>query len=351
MRLHANLWRATGFPYVTEMRVEFPFPLLVCDVGGTNVRLSLVDAPGAAPFALAPQKTADHAGLAQAVEAALVGSPLRPRSLLLCAAGPNEGRRIQLTNAPWLIEGPQVAAALGLEQGLMFNDFEAQALSLPSLREEWTVPIGAPREGDGGPLLVNGPGTGLGTAALIRAEGKWRAIASESGHLDFAPVTDEERAFWPHVEPVLGRITPEALISGPGLRRLHRARLAALGLGRPELDGVEIVDLALADPTGEEAATIHAFWRLVARFVGDMAITFLSTGGITLAGGILPRIVPLLDPDDFRASFERKAPYEWLVRRIPVRVLVARDTVLAGMADIAAHPKAYAIDYEARRWR
>ncbi len=334
-----------------ETRVDFPFPLLVCDVGGTHVRLSLTESPGAAPLALPPQRTGDHAGLAEAAEAALAGAALRPRSMLVCAAGPNEGRRIQLTNADWLIEGPQVAAALGLDQGLMFNDFEAQALSLPTLREEWIVPIGAPRVGDDGPLLVNGPGTGLGTAALIRAEGKWRAIASESGHLDFAPVTDEERGFWPHVEPVLGRITPEALISGPGLRRLHRARLAALGQAPPELDGVTIVDLALADPAGAEAATIQAFWRLVARFAGDMAITFLATGGITLAGGILPRIVPLLDPDDFRASFERKAPYEWLVRRIPVRVLTEQDTVLAGMADIAAHPDAYAIDYEARRWR
>ncbi len=330
--------------------MEFPFPLLVCDVGGTNARFALVQAPGVAHLPLAPQQTGDHPGLAEAAEAALAGTRLRPRSMLVCAAGPNEGRRIKLTNAAWLIDGPQTAQALGLEQGLMFNDFEAQALSLPTLRAEWTLSIGAPREGDDGPLLVNGPGTGLGTAALIRAEGKWRAIASESGHLDFAPVTDEERAFWPHVEPVLGRITPEALISGPGLRRLHRARLAALGHARPELGGVEIVDLALADHAGAEADTIRTFWRLVARFVGDMAITFLSTGGITLAGGILPRIVPLLDPADFRASFERKAPYEWLVRRIPVRVLTAQDTVLAGMADIAARPQAYAIDYAARRW-
>ena len=334
-----------------ETKVEFPFPLLVCDVGGTNVRFSLVEAPGAALLSLTPQQTGDHEGLAEAAEAALAGCALRPRSMLVCAAGPNEGRRIKLTNAAWLIEGQQVAKALGLEQGLMFNDFEAQALSLPILRDEWVTPVGAVGPGDDGPLLVNGPGTGLGTAALIKAEGKWRAIASESGHLDFAPVTDEERAFWPHVEPVLGRITPEALISGPGLRRLHRARLAALGQARPDLDGVEIVDLALADREGPEAATIRAFWRLVARFAGDMAITFLSTGGVTLAGGILPRIVPLLDADEFRASFERKAPYEWLVRRIPVRVLTAHDTVLAGMADIAARPQAYAIDYEVRRWR
>ena len=330
--------------------MEFPFPLLVCDVGGTNARFALVETPGADPLPLAPQLTGGHMGLAEAAEAALATCLLRPRSLLVCAAGPNEGRRIKLTNAAWLIEGPQVAKALGLEQGLMFNDFEAQALSLPSLRDEWVTPIGAAGPGDDGPLLVNGPGTGLGTAALIKAEGKWRAIASESGHLDFAPVTDEERAFWPHVEPVLGRITPEALISGPGLRRLHRARLAALGQARPELGGADIVDMALADPAGQEGATIRAFWRLVARFAGDMAITFLSTGGVTLAGGILPRIVPLLDADAFRASFERKAPYEWLVRRIPVRVLTVPDTVLAGMADIAARPHAYAIDYEARRW-
>jgi glucokinase len=275
---------------------------------------------------------------------------MRPRSLLVCAAGPCEGTRVKLTNANWVIEGRQVASQLGLAQGLMFNDFEAQALSLPSLRDDWCVTIGEPVTGDGGPLLITGPGTGLGTAALIKAEGKWRAIASESGHLDFAPVTDEERAFWPHVEPVLGRLTPEALISGPGLRRLHCARLAAKGQVRPDLSAAEIVEQALVDHQSEAAATARAFWLLAARFAGDMALTFLTTGGVTLAGGMLPRLAPLLDAQAFRSAFERKAPYDWLARRIPVRLLMQADTVLTGLADIAAHPHSYAIDYEARRW-
>ena len=329
-------------------KVQFPFPALVCDVGGTNVRFAVAMEPGAPLRTLPPGRTAAHPGLAEAAQVAL-GS-IRVRSALVCAAGPCEGRRIRLTNAPWVIEGPQVAAALRLSQGVLFNDFEALALSLPAVRPDWTLPVGAPTAGDSGPLLVTGPGTGLGTAALIRVEGKWRAIACEAGHSDFAPVTDDERTFWPFVEPSLGRVTPETLVSGPGLRRLHRARLAARGIPRPDLDAAGVVERALADHASEEAASVRAFWLLSARFAGDMAITFVATGGVTLAGGILPRIAPLLDPAAFRASFENKAPYEWLARRIPARLLMADDVVLSGLAAIAANPKAYAIDYEGRAW-
>jgi glucokinase len=84
------------------------------------------------------------------------------------------------------------------------------------------------------------------------------------------------------VEPVFGRITPECLISGPGLRRLHRARAAAAGATPPNLEPAEIIAGALRAPDGHEAQTIREFWRLVGRFAGDMALTFLATGGVTL---------------------------------------------------------------------
>jgi glucokinase len=328
--------------------VQIPYPVLVCDVGGTNVRFALVQEPGGVLQALPSARTADHPGLAEAASAALGAQKVR--SALVCAAGPCEGRRLRLTNAPWVIEGPQVAAALSLSQGLLFNDFEGLALSLPRVQPDGVRFIGEPQAGDAGPMLVTGPGTGLGTAALLRVEGKWRAIACEAAHSDFAPVTGEERAFWPFVEPSFGRITPETLISGPGLRRLHRARLAARGAPRPDLDAAGVTARALADPAGEEAASVRSFWSLAARFAGDMAVTFVATGGVTLAGGVLPRLLPLLDQAAFRASFENKAPYDWLARRIPVRLLIEQETVLRGLAAIAAHPEAYAIDYAERAW-
>ena len=43
-----------------------PFPVLVCDIGGTNVRSALVEAPGAPLRPLPPRQTDAFPGLAQA---------------------------------------------------------------------------------------------------------------------------------------------------------------------------------------------------------------------------------------------------------------------------------------------
>lgn len=329
--------------------MHFPYPILVADVGGTNIRLGKVDTPESNLIHLPPQLTAAHPGLESAIRAA-TGPASTFGSILACAAGPVVGRNVKLTNAGWTIDGPDVARALGVKQGLLFNDFEAQALSIPRLTKDWLRPIGAPRAGGPGPRLIHGPGTGLGTAALVDVGGRWLSVASEASHSDFAPVTADERTFWPFVEPVHGRITPEALISGPGLRRLHRARLASGGLPLGELDTAEIIARARADQTSEEADTVRAFWRLAARFAGDMALAFVATGGVILAGGMLPRLVDLLDPEAFRACFENKAPYAEWARRIPVWLLMESDTVLAGLAAIAAAPDRYVIDYSNRAW-
>src|SRR4051812_5195491 len=225
--------------------------------------------------------------------------PQPPRSLIVCAAGPLEERRLKLTNADWTIDGPEIAEALKLEQGLLLNDFEAQALSLPALLPEWTREIGAARSARGGLRLVLGPGTGLGAAALAEIDGRFLPLATEIGHTDFGPTNSEEEAIWPHLERVEGRVTAESVISGPGLVRLHEARLGRRGQTSGHPDGVSIVDHALAG-SSEEVETVRFFWRFVARLSGDLALTFMATGGINLAGGILPRIVDLLDPVEFR---------------------------------------------------
>jgi glucokinase len=330
--------------------LHFPFPVLLCDIGGTNVRLAFAPAPGEPPAPALHTETHHCAGLAEAIAAMAAKWPERPRSLIVCAAGPLEGRRLKLTNAEWMIDGPQVADALKLDQGLLLNDFEAQALSLPALLPEWTRDIGGVRSANGGLRLVLGPGTGLGAAALAEIDGRFLPLATEIGHTDFGPTNAEEEAIWPHLERVEGRITAESVISGPGLVRLHKARLASRGEDSSHSDGVSIVDHALAGST-EEVETVRLFWRLVARLSGDLALSFLATGGISLAGGILPRIVDLLDPTEFRCTFEAKAPLQHVVRAIPARVIMSGAGVLAGMAALAAAPERYAVDYAARCWR
>ena len=332
--------------------MKFPYPVLVSDIGGTNARFSLVEAPGADPDAPVHVATHDFPSLEAALENVIAGLPHRPKSLVACAAGPVSGRTVKLTNAHWEIDGAKIAAAAGLEQGLLFNDFEAQALSIPALKPSWCRNLGGnPSAAGDGARLILGPGTGLGVAALLEVGGRHFALASEAGHIDFGPVSAEQTAIWPHLDlGKIGRISAETLLCGPGTVRLHQARLTAAGRIADPHDPSSLVAAAHADTTGEEATTLRLFASLLARFAGDMALSFLATGGVTFAGGMMPRIVDLIDAQVFRAHFEDKAPYAGLLRDIETRLLMHDDAVLTGLAALAEAPERYVIDYARRAW-
>lgn len=330
--------------------IDFPFPVLVCDTGGTNVRFALSLEPGAPLGPIVHLITDDYPGLPEAIEAAVSKLGGRPRSMIVCGAGPVVQRRAKLTNASWLIDGPETARRAGLAQGLLLNDFEAEALSLPVIEAAWTRPIGPLAFAEEGPQVILGPGTGVGVAALVECEGRFTPVSSEACHADFGPVTDEEYAVWPHLERPHGRFTSHDILCGAGLARLHRARMAAKGEPDLRLEPQQVTAAALTDPGGEAAASLKFYWRIVARLAGDMAVSFVATGGVTLSGGILPRIVDFLDDAMFRKLFEAKSPVDALARQIPTRLIVHSDAVLAGMAAIAAAPDRYVIDYSSRVW-
>ena len=89
----------------------FPFPVLVCDTGGTNVRFALAKRARAPRWARSSIcRTGDYPGLAEAIEAAAPKLGARPRSAIACGAGPVVGRTLKLTNAPWVMDGPETAA-------------------------------------------------------------------------------------------------------------------------------------------------------------------------------------------------------------------------------------------------
>lgn len=332
--------------------MKFPFPVLLCDIGGTNARFALAPAPGAELEHGMRLQTRDYRGLKEALAAVLPAIRPRPRSLIACAAGLVSGRSVKLTNAGWAFDGAEVVAMAGLDQGLLLNDFEAQAYSLPGLKPGWVKPIGRPPAPKAGVQLVMGLGTGLGVAALLEIEGRYFALATEAGHMDFGPLGPEEYALWPHIDPgPLGRISAESILSGPGLMRLHLARCALKGEAPAVASDIALIDNAHKEPGGSEAATLRLCWRLVARFAGDLALAFLARGGVTFSGGILPRIVDFCDPESFRAAFENKAPYRDMLRAIATRLILSEDEVLCGMAAIAASPQSYAIDYARRAWR
>ncbi|WP_372425263.1 glucokinase [Salinarimonas chemoclinalis] len=332
---------------------SFPHPLLVADVGGTNARFSLAETPGAPLVPVCRLRTKETPTAFDAVEQAIAATPSGARSLVLCAAGPVLGREARLTNAQWTFDGADLARHFGLAQGLLLNDFEAAALALAVLEPQDAIPIGTPVPPGGGPKLVLGPGTGLGMAALVTVAGRAAPLPGEAGHVGFGPIDEEDYRVFPRLERHFGRVTSEAILSGPGLVRLHRAMAPDFGFDPDavETDPPRVAAQAVSGGSAHARATVAAFLKHLARFAGDMGIVFAATGGVVIRGGVIASLAPLMDEALFRALFEDKAPVEALARAVPLMRLPSDDVILRAMAAVGAQPDRFVIDYPSRLWR
>jgi glucokinase len=220
----------------------------------------------------------------------------------------------------------------------MVNDYTPVAASVTVLSEAKgdLAPLGNGHQ-DAGARVVLGPGTGLGVGALVPVEDRLAIVATEAGHIEFGAATEEEAALWPHLETIGGRISAEAVLSGPGLFRIARAmaaqRSVTCSYAKPN-------DVLTAAREGDEMAqaALDLFARWLGRYAGDMALTFESSGGVFIAGGIAPRMVDILQNGGFRAAFDRKAPHDAWARKVPAFVIVNAEPALQGLAALVTNP-------------
>ncbi|POM22912.1 Glucokinase [Actinomadura rubteroloni] len=307
-------------------------PWLVADIGGTNARFALLDGPGAPPERLAVLPTAGHAGLTETAAAYLErhASGVRPAAACLAVAGPVAGGRFRLTNAGWPADtADSVAARLGIPHVDVINDFEALARALPVLGPADVADIGPPVPSGDGPLAVVGPGTGLGTAGLVRTPSGWVPLPGEGGQVDAPAATDREIEVVRLLRAEHGSGAAELLLSGNGLARLYRY-LAAL-------DGDPARPLTAAQICAREddrrcAEAVAMFCALLGSYAGNVALTLGARGGVHLGGGILPRIAGALRASAFRTRFEAKPPVAEYLAAIPTRLIVHPGPALAGAA-------------------
>lgn len=325
------------------------YPVLVADIGGTNCRLSLVPDPDSPHQPLARIGTGSCPTAEAAFSAVLAEAPEKPRSAVLAVAGPLDGRQAQLTNAVWNLDGPRIAEALGLTQGLLVNDFEALAASLAVLSPHDVATLIDGRPEREGVRLVLGPGTGFGTAALLTHGERGMLIPTEAGHIGIGPEDQTEQRLWPALSEGIPRLTVEHLLSGDGLVRLHRAVARTSGMLEAEVSAADVSRLA---HDGDPAAlmAVVCFWRLLARVAGDLALVFKATGGVFIAGGIAPHLLPLADRAAVRAAFAGKPPMEDLAARFALHVVTTKDAAEQGLAAIAANLHRFGLDDPKRLW-
>jgi len=329
----------------------FAFPVLLGDIGGTNARFAVLPAPGD-PVQLLPRaltaQTPDPVGAIRIALEAYAGPA--PRSAIIAVATRVDAPAIRLTNAHWVIDAQAIGRALGLERVTLVNDYTPVAASVTVLDEAKgdLAPLGSFAPARSGPRVVLGPGTGLGAGALVPVEDRFAILATEAGHMEFGPTSDEETALWPHLERVGGRVSGEVVLSGPGLFRIARALAAHRGVECPFAMPNDVLAAAReGDDLAKDALALFA--RFLGRFAGDLALTFEASGGVFIAGGIAPRMIDILQAGPFREAFDRKAPHDAWASRVPVYAIVNPEPALQGLAAIVTNPGRFV--FQSQGWQ
>ncbi|HET7715616.1 MAG TPA: glucokinase [Bauldia sp.] len=332
--------------------VSIRFPVLIGDIGGTNARFALIADPDADWERLPDIRTADHATVEDAIaDVVLAQTSLRPKTAILALAGPIAGEAVSLTNCPWMFEPRKLIPRFGLSAMILLNDFEALSLCLPGLRPGDVDPIGGGRSAPERPRVVVGPGTGLGAGALIHARGAWIPVPGEGGHIDLGPVTERDFALWPHFEKSFGRFSAETLLCGPGLMRIYQGIAGFERRPAPFSTPAEVTAAGLAgnDPTSVEA--LDFFVTHLGRLAGNLALVFVATGGVYLAGGISAKIAPALKSGAFREAFVAKDPHRHIMEEMVTAIVVKPDPALSGIADFARHPDRFGVELGGKLWQ
>ncbi len=247
---------------------------------------------------------------------------------------------VQLTNSPWAFSIEATRKALGLERLSVINDFTAQALAIPALTagERRQIGAGAPDEGE--PIGVIGPGTGLGVGGLLWLDDGWQPVASEGGHVSFAPRDEVDAAVWAHLRRRFGHVSDERVLSGPGLVNLATALAAIAGQDLRITDPREVSRRAKAGRCRFCREALERFSGLLGAAAGDLALTLCARGGIYIGGGLVKRLGSLFDTERFRASFVAKGRFEDYLSPIPTYLVTRRDPGLLGAAAFRMAPRA-----------
>ena len=321
--------------------------ILAGDIGGTNARLAYFQ-PQNGNLRLVSERvfpSREHAEFGEIVGKFLHDSGAHPDAACFGIAGPVRNGRVETSNLPWVIEQARLADQFHLPATLLINDLEAIAWGIGALGTADLVPLNHVGGSARGNQAVVAPGTGLGEAGLFWDGNRHHVYACEGGHTDFAPQGELQIELLQFLRARFGHVSYERILSGPGLVNAYEflrdtgkaTESPALAEEMKKKDPAAVISRAALD--GNDALATKALDIFVAVYgseASNLALKAMSTGGLFLAGGISPKILPKLKEPTFMQSFLAKGRMKPLVESMPVQVVVNEKVGLLGAARCAS---------------
>lgn len=303
---------------------------VVVDIGGTNARFGRIDHSGRLSD-VAILKCADYEGIEAALSAFSEKKDFQVRFLALAVACPVSDDRIRFTNNHWSFSKKALREQLGLEKLLVVNDFTAQSMASVSLTEHDFKILQKGYVSARSPILVIGPGTGLGVGGLIPVSGdSWIPLASEGGHATLAAQTARENAVIEVASNDFGHVSAERFVSGSGLVLIYRAlckldHVPALAESPNEM----LLNLGNDHRVSEALDIFAGFFGTVA---SDACLTMGARGGVIVAGGVIPKLGVHFPVKTFLDRFLAKGRLSDYLADIEIKLILNTEAALVGLS-------------------
>ncbi len=307
---------------------------LAADVGGTHARIGLVTGSSDAKMPVSVlhyhrYNCGEWPSLGAMLQDFVVqlahtphaaAAPQIDRCALACAGYVLDDTIVN-ENLPWPVPIQPIRDGLGVEKLAVINDFEAvayaaQFIDIAQTRSiiETTQPASV------GPMLVMGPGTGLGSAVLLPGQPRAQVLPSEAGLIALAPGTERELEILHVLRRDRSHVAYEDVLSGPGLLRLYRVLCELRGSPAHLQTPAHITGAAFAGTDDAALEALNVFCGLLGSFVGDLVLLYRASAAY-LAGGILPQIQLFLQTSTFAERYFNKGVMRAYLQQVPVRLI------------------------------
>jgi glucokinase len=219
---------------------------------------------------------------------------------------------------------------------VLLNDLEAAGYAMAVLGPEDFCTLNAGTPAPESPRAVLAAGTGLGEAMLIWNGSRYVVVPTEGGHCDFAPRSEREIELLRYMKKAHKYVSWELLLAGRGFLTLHEFLNPSVRHASFEQPGIdpapEITERGLDGSCSVCVEVLDLFTTLYGAEAGNLALKALARGGVFVAGGIAPKILPKMKAGNFMRAFREKEKFEELLSRVPVQLVLNQEAPLIGAA-------------------